>query len=502
MAEAGAATDPLLGRVLNGRFTILEPLGVGGMGKVYKALQAPLDRVVALKVLNPGYAMNKDPGFQRRFFLEASLTAKLHHPNTITVHDYGRTDDGIFFIAMEYVEGVTLAQVLVKEGPMAAGRALHVAQQICRSLREAHKLGVVHRDLKPANVMIINEDTERDQVKVLDFGLVKSFLPEDRPAPDETELTQAGVLLGSPMYMAPEQAKNQSDPRSDVYSLGVVLFQMIAGRAPFVGKESIEVIVKHLREKPPALSSLAPGVPPEVEAVVMRCLEKDPEHRYQSMDALLEAMREAALAAGLSGAFSSARSQVMSDARVPLSPSREVPAEVTRSEGSAPLSSGTIALPFSRRFKLLAGISAAALLLIGGLAVAILTRVREVPAPEPVAVPGPKLPLPVPVKPPQVPPPAPVRFQVTSLPPGARVSFAGRDLGPTPLSFEVPSGSDGRAVAELTFTLEGYQPATLTVGGAGPVVPFEGRLEKKRPAGKARPPRPSVPLGYKEDPYQ
>src|SRR6266571_4750950 len=200
-AAAGAA-DPLLGKVLNGRFTILEPLGVGGMGRVYKALQAPLDRLVALKVLNPHYGGGKDPGFQKRFFLEASLTSKLHHPNTITVHDYGRTDDGIFYIAMEYVEGQTLASLILKEGKLHWTRALHIAQQICRSLREAHKFGVVHRDLKPANVMVLSEESESDMVKVLDFGLVKSFMPDHAKSADETELTQAGVLLGSPLYMA------------------------------------------------------------------------------------------------------------------------------------------------------------------------------------------------------------------------------------------------------------------------------------------------------------
>ena len=129
MAEAGAATDPLLGKVLNGRFTILEPLGVGGMGKVYKALQAPLDRVVALKVLNPSYARTRTPASSGGSSWRPRSPPKLHHPNTITVHDYGRTDDGIFYIAMEYVEGVTLAQALVQGGPMPAGRALHVAQQ-------------------------------------------------------------------------------------------------------------------------------------------------------------------------------------------------------------------------------------------------------------------------------------------------------------------------------------------------------------------------------------
>ncbi|HEY1332793.1 MAG TPA: serine/threonine-protein kinase, partial [Myxococcaceae bacterium] len=229
------AADPLIGRILNDRFRILSPLGSGGMGKVYKAVQTPLDRVVALKILNPNVPAEKDPAFKRRFFLEASLTSKLRHPNTVTVIDYGQTEDGIYFIAMEYMEGQTLAEVLAHDKTLPWRRVLDIAQQICRSLREAHKLGVIHRDLKPANVMLLNE-ADHDMVKVLDFGLVKSFQPDSPHAKEaaSAELTQAGVFLGSPQYMAPEQARNLADPRSDIYSLGVVMYQMMMGRPPFM----------------------------------------------------------------------------------------------------------------------------------------------------------------------------------------------------------------------------------------------------------------------------
>src|SRR5438105_9513832 len=173
LPSVGAEADPLLGRVLNGRYGILEVIGQGGMGRVYKALQTPLDRLVALKILGAGHDL--DPNFYKRFFLGASLTARLTHPNTSTLYDYGRTDDGIFFIAMEYLDGRPLSQALQQEGALAQQRVVHIAQQICRSLREAHGLGIIHRDLKPANIMLLQQHDDDDFVKVLDFGLVKFF---------------------------------------------------------------------------------------------------------------------------------------------------------------------------------------------------------------------------------------------------------------------------------------------------------------------------------------
>lgn len=337
MAEA--EVDPLVGQVLSGRFEIVAPIGVGGMGRVYKAVQQPLGREVALKVLNPRYDGTKDPGFERRFFLEASMTAKLKHPNTITVHDYGRTDDGIYFIAMEFLEGDTLQKVLSENGRLPWPRALFIAGQVARSLREAHKLGLVHRDLKPANVMLMTEGTGGDTVKVLDFGLVKSFTPE-KPKEDEvdrTGLTQAGVLLGSPLYMAPEQARGEADPRTDIYALGILMFQTIAGRPPFVSKESIDVIVKHIREKPPELRSLVPEVPLEVNSLVMKCLEKEPQARFQTMDELLDAMRMATAGQGLSGAFADPRTQsgLIPRTSTPHHPVVNLPGQATPNSVSA-----------------------------------------------------------------------------------------------------------------------------------------------------------------------
>lgn len=488
------------------------------MGRVYKAVQAPLDRIVALKVLNPNYGGGRDPGFQKRFFLEASMTSKLHHPNTITVIDYGRTEDGIFYIAMEFVEGQTLARLIAEQAPLPWQRSLFIAQQICRSLREAHKHGIIHRDLKPANVMVVNEETDHDMVKVLDFGLVKSFLPEHKGV-TETELTQAGVLLGSPLYMAPEQARNHSDPRSDVYSLGVVFFQMLTGRPPFAGREAIDVILKHVNEQPPKLNVAAPGVevPPGIEAIVLRCLAKKPEDRFQSMDELLEAMRDAGAAAGLSGVFSKPRSLVMSQPRQ-LTPrsQAEVVGSMTRADAPSALidedvDTGDTA---SARKRLVVAASFGGSAALGIIVVLLVALHKPAPDPHKVVAPPPAKEAGTKINPPPVTPtkkaPAKVHFRIHSDPEGARVAYEGRDLGKAPVELDVPEDEIGAASALLSFTLDGYARSTGTAAGTGPEVAFTQRMTKLAPV--PLPPPPIVPKkdkkktggtpGYKDDPYQ
>ncbi|WNG50254.1 protein kinase [Archangium minus] len=530
--------DPLIGRILNDKFRIVEALGAGGMGRVYKAVQAPLDRLVALKVLNPQYSEGKDPGFQKRFFMEAAVTSKLRHPNTVTIIDYGKTDDGVLYIAMEYLEGQTLAQLLTQQGPLPWMRVLNIAQQVARSLREAHKVGLIHRDLKPANIMVLNQEDDHDVVKVLDFGLVKSFLP-DRGQPNETEITQAGIILGSPQYMAPEQARNVSDPRSDVYSLGVVMFQMLMGRPPFQAAQSIDVIFKHLNEAPPAFAGIWPGhtVPQEVEALVMRCMYKRPEERFQSMDEVLESIRRVAASAGFSGAFSSPHSPVTGGFTVlpgpgsgPVSGPQTGPLPTPGSTGAS-----TVALDIAVeepakppvRRTLPVALFGGSLLL--GLGVALVIALRApapqaapTPVPEPIAAVAPEEktppaeqrrilePPPAATTPqsaaepapeeaaPAAAEPAPIRFLIDSEPGGAKVMYGGQVLGETPVELPVPPGSDGRASARLTFALDGYQRVTAIAEGAGPVVRFNQKLKKKS-GSRSSSSRSSS--GYKDDPY-
>ncbi|WP_437996233.1 serine/threonine-protein kinase [Sorangium sp. So ce185] len=285
-----AAPDPLLGRVINGRFKIVSVIARGGMGKVYRAEQAPLGRICALKVLSPKYEGDHDPEFHRRFFLEASTAAKLSHPNTVTVFDYGQSDDDIYYIAMEYIEGKTLHRVLREDGPFPEARAAHIARQICRSLREAHGLGVVHRDLKPGNVLLVDHEDEHDHVKVLDFGLVKDTQSGE-------DLTQQGLFMGSPKYMAPEQiAGSGVSARTDIYALGVMMYEMLSGQVPFDKGASVGTLMSHVNDPVPPMQAHNPSlsISQTMEGIVYRCLEKDPAQRFSSMNELLAALKFAA----------------------------------------------------------------------------------------------------------------------------------------------------------------------------------------------------------------
>ena len=281
-----------VGTTIAGRYRIERLIAKGGMGRVYLAIQLPLERQVAIKLL---VNQRHDNEFRQRFFLEASTCARLAHRHIVTVHDYGEADNGELFMAMEYLDGVPLSRLIQTQVRLSSERACKIALQVCRALRTAHKTGVVHRDLKPGNVIVLTDEDQdgNDFIKVLDFGLVKAF--EGGPAFGE-ELTKSGTWLGSPRYMAPEQIRCQPvDPRSDIYSLGVILFHMLAGRPPFVGANSMEVLEQHLRDRPPSIADVLgrSDYAPELEVIVERCLRKSPDERYQSMDDLIGDLKAA-----------------------------------------------------------------------------------------------------------------------------------------------------------------------------------------------------------------
>lgn len=281
--------DPLVGTTIAGRYRLERLVAKGGMGRVYLATQLALDRRVAVKVMAQKPDAVSDPQFIKRFFLEASVSSKLSHPNIVTVHDYGEDAGGQLFMAMEYLDGEPLSTVIKRDGPLPVDRALSIALPIARGLRESHAHGIIHRDLKPGNVMLLfgKDEDAGDAVKVLDFGLVKIFRTEGEAYPAdlaELDLTRAGILLGSPRYMSPEQVRNETlDPRTDLYSLGVILYHMLAGHSPFNGKTSIDIMHAHLHDPPAPLLR----VPEGVAALVMRLLEKRREDRFPDAQALI-----------------------------------------------------------------------------------------------------------------------------------------------------------------------------------------------------------------------
>jgi eukaryotic-like serine/threonine-protein kinase len=280
---AGEAVDPLIGQTINAKYFVHQLLGRGGMGEVYKSTHLTLDRPVVLKLLKKSFL--SDPSIVQRFHREARAASRLNHPNSISIIDFGQTEDGTLFMAMEYLSGRSLARVIAEDQPIPEGRVVHIGAQILAALAEAHALGIIHRDLKPENVMLESRRDEPDFVKVLDFGIAKLNEPGDGAG----KLTQAGIVCGTPGYMSPEQVRgDELDPRSDLYSVGVILYEMLTAKLPFEADTPMGLVTKHLVEAVPPLGVRKPGlhVSPGLEALVLSCLAKNREERPGSAEEL------------------------------------------------------------------------------------------------------------------------------------------------------------------------------------------------------------------------
>jgi eukaryotic-like serine/threonine-protein kinase len=284
--------DPFIGReILGGQFRVLEKVGTGGMGSVYKASQPAMNRMVAIKILHPKLAGRKD--LTSRFRREARAMSQLTHPNTAKVFMYGEAEeDGSLYIVMEMLEGKNLNQTVRKEGPMPAERAIPILIQVCGALQEAHDLGIVHRDLKPENIFLSKQGGIIDYPKVLDFGLAK--VTERQMQPGSVILTQEGMVFGTPEFMSPEQAQGRVlDARSDIYSLAVILYEVLTGKLPFSARTPMEYIQKHVMEPAIPLNDRVPDrrFPKGLEDVLARALKKKPDERFQSAADFGEALR-------------------------------------------------------------------------------------------------------------------------------------------------------------------------------------------------------------------
>ena len=474
--------DGLVGRVIAGKYEVLDVLARGGMGRIYRAVQTPLGRPVALKVLHDELAEESLSGtggegsFQRRFLREAASCARLTHPNIVVVYDYGPlTEVGrdAYFMAMELIDGPTLGQAIKEAGVFTPGRALRVMREVARALREAHRQGMVHRDLKPSNVMLASSG-EGEQVKVLDFGLVK--LVRD----DSEELTKEGLFLGSPKYMAPEQIRRAPvDGRADIYALGVLTYQMLTGRLPFEGDQPVQTLMAHLNDPVPPIDPRL-DIPAPVQAIVIRCLEKDPQYRYADADALIRAIDEAGRSVA---GYDSGRGHSLMSGEAPTvtasSVSMHLPATLVP-PGERPASRGP-------GIAVLAVLVVLAALVAAGLALGVGSEPPPAPT---VTVLSPQTP--------PTPPPVARTFTlfVESTPPGATLVRGAERIGTTPTYVEL--GADALTAHPETFRIEldGYAPYVWTQGPSTDDVRVSPELASLAPVEPVRdePARPDPPV--------
>ena len=390
---AGRTDDTNLGKLLDGKYRIDAFISGGGMGSVYRATHVMLGKAVAVKVIRNELVTSDD--VVRRFQREARAAATLDHPNIVTVHDLGQADDGTLYIAMELIDGPSLKEAIRRDGPMPAGRAIDILRQVASALSVAHQKQIVHRDLKSQNLMLASDSSGDVTVKLVDFGIAKTF---DEPA---VQLTEAGFVLGTPHYMSPEQAAGKPvDHRADVYSLGVILYEMLVGDVPFGDASTTSILLKLMTEvpDPPSRRRADVIVPPGLEAIAMRCLEKDPDKRFQSATEFADA-----LANSLGPA---ARYQAPADSVVGAGFSRPAAVEPTVVRAAA------VVPPIPRthpRSWVLAGLLVAGIPIVGALAFGMVTpRLSPEPVPPRVAEVSlpPERPAPPPVQPPaKVPPP-------------------------------------------------------------------------------------------------
>ncbi|WP_428262143.1 protein kinase domain-containing protein [Haliangium sp.] len=521
-SQSGQYVDPLIGATI-GNYEVKSKLGVGGMGSVYLAEHPLIGKKVALKVLHA--AFSTDPTVVDRFFNEARAVNDVQHPNIVDIVDYGvipgaaGTTGTVYFI-MEFLDGPTLSQVLAHESPLPPERALAIGLQIADALAASHGTGIIHRDLKPENIILIQRGRQADFVKVLDFGIAKLT-----GGPEGASRTRTGMVIGTPAYMSPEQCDGGArlDHRSDIYSLGILLYEMLTGRAPFGGEGYQAILMQQLTQAPTPLSTLRGVIPPHVEAIVLKTLEKRPEARFQSMEELMHALADPVgyvdANGGLTGFLGTTPLSMYyqgPDRQVSLGMSVVAPGMAV---GPSLHGAGTLpvhllpagAAPGRRRVLFIAMIAAVVLGAVGGGLWFVgwdgLTEDAAATAPGSTDDPGRDDRLasagaPTPAEP-QVAdpaiilvddaPPEPsgqagavaeVSVSIDSRPPGAEVFLADSDqsMGQTPLEFDVPKGDEE---VEVILRLDGYKDTSRRFSPDSNKV-FELKLRRDRRSSRDR----------------
>jgi serine/threonine-protein kinase len=338
--KRSGADDPLLGQVLAAKYRIDEKIDEGGMGCVYRATHVLMEKVVAVKVLHP--ALAADDKIVARFTREARAASRISHPHAINVTDFGESENGIVYLVMEYLRGRTLKDIVRSGGPMPLARVVEIVRQVSGALEAAHAEGVVHRDLKSDNIML-DETAGGDWAKVLDFGIAKIQEREDKP---DEGLTAPNLIIGTPQYMSPEQCSQASDidARSDIYSFGVILYEMLVGHVPFMGDSPTAIMMKHIQEPPPSILDERKDLPASVGRVIARALAKRPEDRFQNAGELADAL---ALAAAEESPAAAAGAAVPDTERIiiPTSPNEPARATIGRDDEEATVVSSDYSRP-------------------------------------------------------------------------------------------------------------------------------------------------------------
>ncbi len=331
--------DPFVGRTLDEKYCVEERLGAGGMGAVYRARHLLMDRPVAIKVLHQ--RLVEDEAARVRFQIEARAAVLLQHSNAVSVTDFGQTSEGCVYIVMELLEGRTLREILSREAPIETARAVSIMLQVSDAVAAAHEAGIIHRDLKPSNILVTQSADQPAVVKVLDFGIAK--LGADKLDDDATILDQRSSVIGTPRYMAPEQSNGfELTPAADVYSLGVILYEMLTGMAPFTGSTPAEIAQKHTNDSPHPPRAIVAAIPEDVERVVLHALEKQSSHRSANAAEFRRELLETAERLGLEHhALKSAPDiEALRDAGVE-SPSGRLVVDISRLREKRALSSGS-----------------------------------------------------------------------------------------------------------------------------------------------------------------
>ena len=483
-----------------GNYKVVQQIGEGGMGVVYLAEHPVIGRKVAIKLLHASFA--RDSETVARFFNEARAIHMIAHPNIVEILDFGQTSDGQPYFIMEFLQGQSLADRILR-GPLPANDAVAIVTQICDALQAAHDKNIIHRDLKPHNVYLIGAEA-KPTVKILDFGVAKMTTGwNTADSGGQSVKTRTGSLMGTPLYMSPEQCRGSGklDHRTDIYSLAVILFEMISGHPPFVAEGVGELFAKHMLEPPPSLAEVAPRTPPHVARAVMRALSKDLEDRFPTMKAFAEALNGRADVTTPGSARAVSQIKTMSAAH-PTMTGRPAEEATTLSSAASALGVDTLAVP-KRSFK---GVFVVLLLAVVGLGGGIFAMKQrqqaDQPAPQPVPPPVVEAP---PVEPPKPTPPAQIDIRFESEPDGAHVlrKVEGKaepeDLGAAPLDLKLDKSEQS---TQYLLHAEGFKDRGVTIDASRDRVlhlsldrlppPPEKEVVKAAPPHPARPKKPVI----------